>query len=135
MNVLFTMNKFLAEIMNKITDYNVEITETHHTKKLDKPSGTAITLAEQIIENLDRKSDWSLEKENDETIKIDSIREGDVFGIHEVKYESSFDEINIYHSAKSRKGFALGAVLAAEFLANKKDVYEMQDVLKELLSL
>ncbi len=119
--------------MNKIPNYEVEITETHHIKKLDKPSGTAITLAQQIIENIDRKTAWSFDKQNDETISVRSFREGEVTGNHQVEYISEFDAIQISHSATNRRGFALGAVLAAEFIANKKGFFDMNDVLNEFL--
>lgn len=130
-NVFFAVNKYLARLMNQFPDYNVEMTEIHHTQKLDAPSGTAITLAEGIIENLDRKNKWSKEVETDkDDLAIKSIREGQVPGIHTVTYESEIDSITITHDAKSRYGFALGAVIAAEFTAGKKGLLGMQDLLK-----
>ncbi|MFW9598773.1 MAG: 4-hydroxy-tetrahydrodipicolinate reductase [Paludibacter sp.] len=130
-NIFMAINKQLAHIMNRFPEYNVQMTEVHHTQKLDAPSGTAITLAEGIIENLDRKSGWHLETENNSSdIAIKAIREGQVPGIHTIRYESSVDSIEITHDAKSREGFALGAVVAAEFTAGKKGMLGMQDLLK-----
>ncbi|MCT4644950.1 MAG: 4-hydroxy-tetrahydrodipicolinate reductase [Carboxylicivirga sp.] len=129
-NIFFELNKQLARIMNKMNEYNVSMEEVHHTQKLDAPSGTAITLAEGLIENLDAKSDWKLDKEGkDSDVAIKAIREGQVPGIHTIKYDSAVDEITIHHSAKSRKGFALGAVLAAEFAAKNKGFLSMNDLL------
>ena len=105
--------------------------ETHHIHKLDAPSGTAITLAEGIIENVDRKDRWTLETvEKTTDIPIHAIREGEVPGIHEITYESDVDTISIKHDAKSRAGFALGAVIAAEFTAGKRGFLGMDDMLK-----
>lgn len=130
-NIFMEVNKYLAKIMNQFPDYNVEMTEVHHTQKLDAPSGTAITLAEGILENLDRKNSWVKEHEsNAGELAIKSIREGQVPGIHTVRYESSVDSIEITHDAKSREGFALGAVVAAEFTAGKKGFLGMADLLK-----
>ncbi len=130
-NLFFELNKHLAKMMNNFTDYNVRVEETHHTQKLDAPSGTAITLAEGLIENIERNNNW--EKENtgsNDSIAVKSFREGNVPGNHKVIYDSSFDRIMIEHDAKSRKGFALGAILAAEFLISKKGYYSMDDLLK-----
>jgi 4-hydroxy-tetrahydrodipicolinate reductase len=130
-NVFMAVNKYLAGIMNQFPNYNVEITEIHHTQKLDAPSGTAITLAEGIIENLGRKSSWVKEVETrPDEIAIKSIRQGQVPGIHTIRYESEVDSIEITHDAKSREGLALGAVIAAEFTAGKKGFLGMQDLLK-----
>ncbi|SFE95504.1 4-hydroxy-tetrahydrodipicolinate reductase [Thermophagus xiamenensis] len=130
-NILFELNRRLAQIMNDRDEYDVEITEVHHTQKLDAPSGTAISLAQDIIDNIDRKKDWKLDKTDTDTdLLIKAKREGDIPGIHTVKYESEIDEITIHHSAKSRKGFALGAVLAAEFTINNKGFLTMKDMLK-----
>ena len=105
--------------------------EIHHTNKLDAPSGTAITLAEGLIENIERKNNWEKEHANsDNAIAVKSFREGNVPGNHKVIYDSSFDKIMIEHDAKSRKGFALGAILAAEFIISKKGYYSMDDLLK-----
>ncbi|MBD8349103.1 4-hydroxy-tetrahydrodipicolinate reductase [Dysgonomonas sp. HGC4] len=129
-NIFFAVNKYLAKIMNQFPDYTVRMEETHHIHKLDAPSGTAITLAEGIIENVDRKSDWHLETEMKPTdLAIHCIREGEVPGIHEIFYESEADIISIKHDAKNRKGFALGAVLAAEFTCGKKGFLGMEDML------
>lgn len=128
-NVFMAVNKYLAGIMNQFPEYNVEMTEVHHTQKLDAPSGTAITLAEGILEKLDRKASWSKEVENVSTeMAIKSIREGQVPGIHTIRYESSIDSIEITHDAKSREGFALGAVVAAEFTKGKKGLIGMEDL-------
>lgn len=129
-NIFFAVNKYLAKIMNNYPNYSVKMEEIHHIHKLDAPSGTAITLAEGIIENMDRKTDWHLETETKpEDISIHCIREGEVPGIHEVFYESEADIISIKHDAKNRKGFALGAVLAAEFTNGKKGFLSMNDML------
>lgn len=130
-NIFFALNKYLAKIMNNFPVYNVSMTETHHIHKLDAPSGTAITLAEGILENVDRKERWTLETTEQPTdLPIHAIREGEVPGIHEVTYESDVDYISIKHDAKSRAGFALGAVVAAEFTAGKKGFLGMDDMLK-----
>lgn len=131
MNVFMAVNKYLAGIMNQFPNYNVEMTEVHHTQKLDAPSGTAITLAEGILEKLDRKSLWTKETETKpEELAIKSIREGQVPGIHTIRYESEVDFIEITHDAKNREGLALGAVIAAEFTAGKKGFLGMNDMLK-----
>jgi 4-hydroxy-tetrahydrodipicolinate reductase len=129
-NVFFTLNKYLAKIMNHFPAYNVRMEEVHHIHKLDSPSGTGITLAEDILDHIDRKKQWKegLE-ETTEDLPIHSRREGEVPGIHEIIYESEVDVIRILHSAKSRKGFALGAVLAAEFIKGKKGFLNMNDML------
>lgn len=130
-NILFELNRHLARIMNNREEYDVSMTEVHHTQKLDAPSGTAISLAEDLLENIDRKKEWKLDKgEQPGDLVIKAEREGDVPGIHTVKYESDVDEISIHHSAKSRKGFALGAVLAAEYAADNKGFLGMRDMLK-----
>ena len=129
-NILFAVNEYLAEVLNNFPQYDVRMEEIHHTQKLDTPSGTAISIAEQIISRLDRKIAWSLAPEHSEnSISIKAIREGDVKGIHEVVYESEEDYISLKHFAKSRIGFASGAVLAAEFLKGKKGVFTMRDIL------
>lgn len=130
MNLFFALNQYLAGLMNNHTNYDVSMEESHHIHKLDKPSGTAISLAEQIIQVLSRKNEWSLESDKNKTnLEIDSIREGEIFGDHSIKYTSTVDEITISHSAKSRQGFAMGAVMAAEWLAGKKGCFEMKDML------
>lgn len=130
-NIFMAVNKYLASIMNQFPNYNVEMTEVHHTQKLDAPSGTAITLAEGVLANLDRKTNWVKETETkSDELAIKSIREGLVPGIHTIRYESEVDSIEITHDAKSREGFALGAVVAAEFTAGKKGFLGMEDMLK-----
>ncbi|MBP1637726.1 MAG: dihydrodipicolinate reductase [Bacteroidetes bacterium] len=130
-NIFMEVNKYLAKIMNQFPDYNVEMTETHHIQKLDAPSGTAITLAEEILENMDRKSKWVKEiQNNNEELAIKSIREGQVPGIHTIRYESAVDSIEITHDSKNREGLALGAVVAAEFTAGKIGFLGMNDLLK-----
>lgn len=130
-NIFFVLNKYLSKIMDQYPDYDVKMEEIHHIHKLDAPSGTAITLAEGILENIDRKSNWKLEtEESPSDLPIHCIREGEVPGIHEIIYESDADIISIKHDAKSRKGFALGAVIAAEFVKGKKGFLGMDDMLK-----
>ncbi len=129
-NIFFRLNQQLAKIMNRFSNYEVSMEEVHHIHKLDAPSGTAITLAEGIIANMDDKKRWLLSPETaDDGITIKAIREGEVPGIHTVCYESEADEITIRHEAKSRRGFALGAVLAAEFVQGKKGFLGMNDLL------
>ncbi|MBR4118922.1 MAG: 4-hydroxy-tetrahydrodipicolinate reductase [Bacteroidales bacterium] len=130
-NIFFAINRYLAKIMNGFTNYEVSMEETHHIHKLDAPSGTAITLAEGIIENITRKDTWveGAEPKSSE-IGITSIRRDEVPGIHTIKYESEVDTITITHDAKSRAGFALGAVVAAEFIKDKTGFITMQDMLK-----
>ena len=130
-NVFFELNRKLAQLMNKHTSYDVSIEETHHTQKLDAPSGTSITLANEITGTLDRKSKWvNNESTTDTDIHIASIRKDDVTGTHIVKYFSDIDSFEIKHEANSRKGFAMGAVLAAEWLIEKQGVFTMRDFLK-----
>lgn len=130
-NIFMLLNKYLAQIMNRFPDYDVEMTEVHHTQKLDAPSGTAITLADDIIERIDRKSGWTITHKGDaDELLITSVREGQVPGIHTIKYESPVDTVTITHDAKSREGFALGAVLAAEFTKGKRGFLGMNDLLK-----
>jgi 4-hydroxy-tetrahydrodipicolinate reductase len=135
MNLVFAVNQFLAKMMNNTDVYNVHISETHHIQKLDKPSGTAVTLADQIIQNIDRLQNWELDSNKTGVLGIEAIRKEDTHGIHSINYQSEFDEIKIFHSAKNRKGFALGAVIAAEFLNGKSGVYEMKDVMDSLIVL
>ena len=139
--IFSAVNKYLAKIMNQFPAYDVTMSETHHIHKLDAPSGTAITLAEEILENIDRKDHWvkgtlqapdgsvsgSAECAADE-IPVSSIREGEVPGIHVIRYESEADSIILTHDAKNRKGFALGAVLAAEYTADKQGYLGMSDL-------
>lgn len=128
-NLFFKVNTYLAELMNKYTDYDVSMEEIHHIHKLDKPSGTAITLAEQIIKKIDRKTNWSIDSKDANSLFIKDIREGEVPGTHIIKYKSEVDDIEIMHKAHNRKGFALGAVIAAEFLNGKKGIYTMSDII------
>ena len=128
-NIFFALNRYLAKIMNGFPAYDVRMTEVHHIHKLDAPSGTAITLAEGILDNVERKERWTLETAEQPTdLPIHAIREGEVPGIHEIIYESEADTISIKHDAKSRAGFALGAVIAAEFTAGKKGFLGMNDL-------
>ena len=129
-NIFFKINKTLAKLMNKVSGYDVNISETHHTEKKDAPSGTAITLAEDLISNFEKKQKWVKENAvNDTELAICSVREEKVPGIHTIKYESDVDYIEITHSAKSRKGFALGAVMAAELTQKKTGFLSMDDLL------
>ncbi len=130
-NIFMALSKYAAQIMNRFDNYEVSIEETHHIHKQDSPSGTAITLAEGIIEKLDRKQRWEeTSAPAKDVLGITSIRRGEVPGIHSIRYESDVDSITLTHDAKSRAGFALGAVIAAEFLCGKKGVYTMTDLLK-----
>lgn len=130
-NLFFELNKKLAELMAPRSEYNVEMTEVHHTQKLDAPSGTAISLADDALAILPNKKTWV----NDKTpsvneMNIKSVREGQVPGIHTMHYESDVDFIEITHSAKNRVGFAFGAVLAAEYCLENKGILTMKDLLK-----
>ncbi|MDT0645187.1 4-hydroxy-tetrahydrodipicolinate reductase [Zunongwangia sp. F260] len=131
-NVFFELNKKLAHMMKGLDDYAVEIEEIHHTEKLDAPSGTAISLAQQIIAENPNKNGWQLDHADKDEIPIYAKRIKDVPGTHTVSYESKIDTIEIMHMAKSRQGFALGAVIAAEWLKDKKGVFTMRDVLSSL---
>jgi 4-hydroxy-tetrahydrodipicolinate reductase len=129
-NILFRVNEFLARIMDRYPAYEIGITEIHHTEKKDAPSGTAISLAEGILANLKRKNGWSGdEKENPSKINIRSLREGKVPGTHSIKYRSDSDEIELKHEAFDRKGFAIGAVMVAEWISGKRGVFSMKDFL------
>jgi 4-hydroxy-tetrahydrodipicolinate reductase len=129
-NLFFALNKKLAALMNGRNDYNITLEEIHHTQKKDAPSGTAITIAEQILANNNTKNKWVLDKENTpEELSIISKRIDPAPGTHIVTYTSAIDDIEIKHTAHSRSGFALGAILAAEFIYNKKGVFTMEDVL------
>ncbi len=128
-NIFFELNKQLAKMMSTLEQYNVGIEEIHHTKKLDAPSGTAITLAEGIIEN-SPMTEWELNEQNAKTsIPIKAVRTPDVPGTHTITYDSSIDTIDIKHTAHNRQGFALGSVIAAEWLVGKSGVFSMADVL------
>ena len=129
-NILFSLNERLAAIMQNHEAYDVIMTEIHHTQKLDAPSGTALTLAEGVLGNISRKKQWVLEESGkDEDLWINAIRTGKVTGDHEVLYESAFDSLSIKHSAKDRRGFATGALVAAEFIKDRKGFFTMKDVL------
>lgn len=140
-SIFSAVNKYLAKIMNQFPTYDVTMSETHHIHKLDAPSGTAITLAEGILENIDRKGKWvkgtlqapdgSISGSNEyaaDELPISSIREGEVPGIHCIRYDSEADSISIIHDAKNRKGFALGAVLAAEYTACHEGFLGVEDL-------
>ncbi|MEW7291369.1 4-hydroxy-tetrahydrodipicolinate reductase [Aquimarina sp. 2304DJ70-9] len=127
-NLFFELNKKLAKMMSPLEGYDIEMEEIHHTEKLDAPSGTAITLAEGIIENTDKKN-WQLEKGDQTTIPIVAKRIDKVPGTHTVTYSSEVDDIEIKHTAHNRNGFALGAVVAAEWLSDKTGVFSMKNVL------
>lgn len=130
-NIFFRINTFLAKIMNNFPGYDVSMEEIHHIHKLDKPSGTAISLANQVMSEMGRKKRWSIEKTTDkESLYIKDVREGEVPGTHIVKYTSEVDDIEIMHKAHNRKGFALGAVLAAEFIKDKKGIFTMDELLE-----
>lgn len=129
-NIFFEINKQLAALMNGRSEYNVGVTETHHIHKKDKPGGTAITIAEQIIANNDLKKSWALDAASaTDVVPVVAHRVGEVPGTHSVTYSSAIDDIQITHTAHSRLGFATGAVLAAEFLVGKTGIYSMKDVL------
>ena len=129
-NLFFELNKSLAKLMNGHDQYQIDMTEIHHTQKLDAPSGTAISLAEQITDENNIKNKWTLnEQATSEEIKIDALREGKVPGTHIVNYSSEIDTITIKHEAHSREGFAFGAVIAAEWIQTKQGVFSMHDVL------
>ena len=128
--IFSAVNEYLAKIMNAFPQYDVNMVETHHVHKLDAPSGTAITLAEQIVDNLDRKKKWGLHETAKDVLRIDDIRRGEVAGIHSVTYDSPEDMITITHDAHGRTGFALGAVLAAEYTANHEGLLTTSDLFR-----
>lgn len=127
-NIFFEINSRLSQLMASVEGYNTEIEEIHHTQKLDAPSGTAITLAEQIIDNT-RYKGWTLNKPNSDELHIEAKRIPEVPGTHKITYNSEIDSISIKHTAHSRQGFALGAVIAAEWIKDKKGIFTMRDVL------
>jgi 4-hydroxy-tetrahydrodipicolinate reductase len=130
-NIFFEVNKLLAKLMAGHTEYDVTLKEVHHTQKKDAPSGTAVTLAEQVLSLLPRKKTWvNKESQTPEELSIISERIDPAPGTHYVKYSSDIDDIEIIHTAHGRKGFALGAVLAAEYIHDKKGIFNMKDVLK-----
>ena len=127
-NVFFELNEYLAKMMANLKQYKVSMEEIHHTQKLDAPSGTAITLAEGVIKHTDY-ANWTLETPISNEIHIEAKRIENIPGTHSIFYDSEVDQIEIKHTAHSREGFALGAVVAAEWLVNKKGVFTMKDVL------
>lgn len=127
-NLFFSLNEQLATLMNPWKAYNVSIEEIHHTEKKDAPSGTAITIAEGIIKQSEKK-DWTLATANDDEVEITAKRIDDVKGTHIVSYASEVDTISITHEAHSRDGFAIGAIVASEWLVGKKGIFTMKDVL------
>ena len=127
-NLFFNLNSYLAKMMKHIDGYEVSMEEIHHIHKLDAPSGTAITLANEVLEHSD-KDNWNIETADKNDLFIEVKREGEVPGTHQVSYTSSIDSIEIKHTAFNRTGFALGAVVAAEWLKNKKGIFQMKDVL------
>ena len=128
--IFSAVNKYLAKIMNQFPQYDVNMVETHHVHKLDAPSGTAITLAEQIVDRLDRKNKWALHETAPDVLRIDDVRRGEVPGIHSISSDSLADMITITHDAHSRQGFALGAVLAAEYTAEHEGLLTIDDMFK-----
>ncbi len=128
--IFAAVNRYLAKIMNQFPQYDVEMEETHHIHKLDHPSGTAITLAEDIVSAIDRKETWGEDTTDPKVLRVDHIRRGEVPGIHTVRYDSDADLITITHDAHSRKGFALGAVLAAEYTASHDGLLTISDMFK-----
>lgn len=131
MNIMFALNERLAQLMSGRDEYRVDITETHHIHKLDAPSGTAITLRDQIVahRNVGNTIQGNANGYNEQEIPIKSIREGEVPGTHTVRYSSTIDTITLTHEAHSREGLAMGAIIAAEFLCGKKGIFTMTDVL------
>jgi 4-hydroxy-tetrahydrodipicolinate reductase len=129
-NILFALNRKLAALMNGLEQYTPMISETHHIYKKDAPSGTAITLGNEIVSEIERINNWSGQEIHDEDeLFIQSFREGNITGIHEVLYSSEYDTLSLRHEAADRRGFAIGAVIAAEWLEGRKGFYSMQDVL------
>jgi 4-hydroxy-tetrahydrodipicolinate reductase len=127
-NLFFSINEYAAKLMAPWKDYNVSVEEIHHLQKKDAPSGTAITIAEGILKHSDKK-DWKLNTSEENSLNITAKREEDVKGTHIVSFDSSIDTISLKHEAHSREGFALGAILAAEYLKDKKGIFTMKDVL------
>ena len=128
--IFSAVNRYLARIMNQFPQYDVEMEETHHVHKLDHPSGTAITLAEQIVQEIDRKEAWAEDTTDKKLLRVDHIRRGEVPGIHTIRYDSDADIITISHDAHTRKGFALGAVLAAEYTKDHEGLLTIDDMFK-----
>ena len=128
--IFAAVNRYLATIMNMFPQYDVELEETHHVHKLDHPSGTAITLAEDIVEVIDRKEGWAENTTDPTLLRVDDIRRGEVPGIHTIRYDSDADLITISHDAHNRRGFALGAVLAAEWVEGQQGFLTIDDYYK-----
>lgn len=128
--IFSAVNRYLANIMNQFPQYDVELEETHHVHKLDHPSGTAITLGEEIVNAIDRKQNWAEDTTDPSLLRIDHIRRGEVPGIHTIRYDSLEDCITITHDAHSRRGFALGAVLAAEYTNEHDGLLTISDMFK-----
>ncbi len=128
-NLFFELSAQLAKLMNSFPDYQVQLEEIHHTEKKDAPSGTAITIAERIIEQDERFNGWKLDRTLDNALGIFAIRQDEVPGTHSVRYRSEVDEIEIKHTAFSRNGFATGAVIAAEWIRGRKGIFSVKDVL------
>ena len=126
--IFSAVNRYLAKIMNQFPQYDVEMEETHHVHKLDHPSGTAITLGEEIVSAIDRKTGWAEDTTDPQLLRIDHIRRGEVPGIHTVRYDSEADLITISHDAHSRKGFARGALLAAEYTMEHSGLLTIKDM-------
>ena len=129
MNIMFALNQRLAELMNAHPEYEVSLTETHHIHKLDAPSGTASTLANDAIARLDRKQRWALDSPDADTLSIHAIRQGEVPGTHTLSYHCPHDTITLSHEAHSRQGFVLGAVLACEYMVGKRGFHTMSHLL------
>jgi 4-hydroxy-tetrahydrodipicolinate reductase len=132
-NLFFELNRQLARLMQAHTAYQIQVSETHHVQKLDAPSGTAVSLLEDILDINHKYKGWSLNSTAPNQIPVEALRRPDVPGTHEICYNSEIDSIRIEHVAHNRKGFALGAVLAAEFIYQRKGIFTMSDVLKNTL--
>lgn len=131
-NIFFRVNQLLAQLMNPHAEYEIRMEEIHHTQKLDSPSGTALSIAHQIIDQVDRKSDWVEAQDGSENqIPITAKRIADTPGTHSVTYENHIDKIEILHEAKGREGFATGAVLAAEYMKGKSGIHDMDNLLAQ----
>ena len=129
-NIFLKLNEWLSQVMRQFPNYKINIVDTHHLQKLDEPSGTAITLAEDIVKNHPSYNKWTLNASKKDHLKISSFRQAEVIGKHEVNYRSPIDSIEITHEAQSRQGFALGAILVAEWIPDKKGIVTMNDFIK-----
>ena len=128
-NIFFKLNKYLTELMKEYENYSIELNETHHDQKVDSPSGTAISIANDIISN-SRYEKWNLNSDKKKSLRINSTRKGNTIGIHDVCFKSDVDQIKISHESFSRSTYAMGAIFAAEWLIGKKGIYSMSDVIK-----